>query len=1133
MKLINLRIKNIASIEEAEIRFNEGVLANAPRFLICGDMGTGKSTILDSICLALYNNTPRLSQAPGDKHDYGIDNITAQDPRNLLRHGATDGSVELDFEGSDGKLYTATWLCGRTRNHTLRDVTHTLACGHETITNKKEIENRIKASAVGLDFHQFCRTTLLAQGQFTQFLKSKDNEKSEILEKLTQTDIYSLVGKEIALLRSENDKKLSTLEAEIRGARLLSDEVVSQLKNDITAYNEQLDKLKKQKETLEAKSHWLQRCSEAQAHCKEAEIQFQKLKTITESPAFQEEASLICDWNNSSDGRHLMTEQQTLEQELSFRKTDQTQKGKNAFETAQKELNHFIFTIEERKKTLSALQEQIAQEAAHSNMYEQSQTLILRLETIGKHREKSATLQQEEERLQAQLPTLEKKVEELTSHKETLSAQLKNIHEEELKLQEKLNELHPKQLEEQRDAIDQQLQQLQGFQTISTHLQQIHQKISDIGSQIDLNKKQQQEEGDRINQSQALAKERKKNLEEAKTALEKTKLALGDEADRLRAQLHLGDTCPICGNTIQHFQETESLQNILRPQQDNVKRAEEKLSDTESQIKASEKIIQKNKSELPSLEQKLADLREECTATEAKAQEQCQKFNLTLTDPDDTLAAINKCEETLKTQKENICQQLKSVEKTRDTLMLNQKNQQNLFQQIHQADIDLEKARQEVKNCKKDIEKYQYNLKEELENTEKEMNMVREKMTWCHWEQSWESEPATFLRRLQEASNNYTTNCQQASQQSHALELDEQRLKETQSIRNTILQQWPDWESNTTEQIAGTNIMEKWKMLEQKAHQLHVQIEDLGKRREEVHDKLNFFIAQHPALTLERLHVLSQLTENQLPISQHQQIEKELQASAGALKQAANNLNEVKQLPHPDIDSSETLEMMKEQIAGIEQETSQLGVALGEAHGQLKQNEQNEQAVAVKKQAFEKMQHTVEQWKKLSGLFGTKDGAAFRNVAQSFLLQNLVRSANEYLKELTQRYRLDCIPSTLTLSLRDMYQGEMVSPVDTLSGGESFLVSLSLALALSSINRKGFSIDTLFIDEGFGNLSSNELETVLNMLARLQKMNGKRVGVISHVDAVKEHIPVHVEVKRIDPTRSRIEVVDMTLKGKA
>ena len=168
------------------------------------------------------------------------------------------------------------------------------------------------------------------------------------------------------------------------------------------------------------------------------------------------------------------------------------------------------------------------------------------------------------------------------------------------------------------------------------------------------------------------------------------------------------------------------------------------------------------------------------------------------------------------------------------------------------------------------------------------------------------------------------------------------------------------------------------------------------------------------------------------------------------------------------------------------------------------------------------------QWKRLSEMFGKNDGGAFRNVAQSFLLQNLVRNANEYLKELTQRYRLDCIPGTLTLSLRDLYQGETESPVDTLSGGESFLVSLSLALALSAINRKGFSIDTLFIDEGFGNLSSNELETVLNMLARLQKMNGKRVGIISHVEAVKEHIPVHVEVTRIDPTRSKIKIVDLT-----
>lgn len=107
MKLIKLKIENIASVETAEVNFDSEPLADASVFLITGDTGSGKSTILDAICLALYNTTPRLNIASGTKSNFSNDNITARNTSNLLRHGARQASAILWFVGSDGIDYEA------------------------------------------------------------------------------------------------------------------------------------------------------------------------------------------------------------------------------------------------------------------------------------------------------------------------------------------------------------------------------------------------------------------------------------------------------------------------------------------------------------------------------------------------------------------------------------------------------------------------------------------------------------------------------------------------------------------------------------------------------------------------------------------------------------------------------------------------------------------------------------------------------------------------------------------------------------------------------------------------------------------------------------------------------------------
>ena len=202
MKLQKLIIHNIASIEDATIDFSAEPLSNNELFLITGKTGSGKSTILDAICLALYANTPRLKSTnmQGDVQD-GAKSLKINDPRQLMRHNTSDAFVSLTFLGNNQTLYEATWSIARAHNKlsgNIQDNKWSLKNLHTgTILSKvDEITSEI-THAVGLDFNQFCRTTLLAQGEFTRFLNSKDEEKAEILEKITGVDIYTKIGKKI------------------------------------------------------------------------------------------------------------------------------------------------------------------------------------------------------------------------------------------------------------------------------------------------------------------------------------------------------------------------------------------------------------------------------------------------------------------------------------------------------------------------------------------------------------------------------------------------------------------------------------------------------------------------------------------------------------------------------------------------------------------------------------------------------------------------------------------------------------------------------------------------------------------------------------------------------------------------
>ena len=299
MRLRKLAIENVASIGSAELDFEGGALGEASLFLICGETGSGKTTILDCITLALYGKTPRY-EGKGEHHAQEIGGLGYNDVRQLVRRGASSASAKLSLVGNDGRRYEAEWsVDAKSRGAgkgELKGVRWTWkdCSGGGTVWTKKGECLAVAQNAVGLGFDQFCRTTMLAQGQFTKFLLGSDDEKAEILEKLTDTSRYSELGKAIAVKHGEIQGAIERLEGEIRAIPGLGDER-TQIEARIKELTAHIEETGAKWKAADAKFRWLRRRRELAANAESVRAElaaaFAALKALEAKVAADVEAS--------------------------------------------------------------------------------------------------------------------------------------------------------------------------------------------------------------------------------------------------------------------------------------------------------------------------------------------------------------------------------------------------------------------------------------------------------------------------------------------------------------------------------------------------------------------------------------------------------------------------------------------------------------------------------------------------------------------------------------------------------------------------------------------------------------------------------------------------------------------------
>src|SRR5450830_686092 len=266
MKILRIGGRNLASLaDEFCVDFEAAPLAASGLFAISGPTGAGKSTLLDALCLALYGATPRLktSRTGALVPDVGSDTVSAQDPRSLLRRGAAEGHAEVDFVGNDGQRYRARWSVRRARaraSGALQNAAMSLQRlpdGAPIGATRTEVAQEIGAR-IGLSFEQFTRAVLLAQNEFSAFLKTDENERGELLETLTGSVIYSAISKRAFERYKREQDQLRLMSAQLAGQAPLDESARAALDADSATADASLAALEQRQAGLDQLERWRQ-----------------------------------------------------------------------------------------------------------------------------------------------------------------------------------------------------------------------------------------------------------------------------------------------------------------------------------------------------------------------------------------------------------------------------------------------------------------------------------------------------------------------------------------------------------------------------------------------------------------------------------------------------------------------------------------------------------------------------------------------------------------------------------------------------------------------------------------------------------------------------------------------------------
>jgi len=1081
MKILAIRGKNLASLGEFNVDFTQEPLVSSGLFAITGATGAGKSTLLDALCLALYNETPRLSHVSpqaGSLADVGEHSLGIHDTKNILRRGAVEGFAEVDFVGNDGQHYRAKWSVRRAHNRTtgavqnenlsLQQLPELQPIGHKKTEVLASIQEKI-----GLSFKEFNRAVLLAQNEFFAFLKADDSERASLLEALTGSKVFSDLSKQVHANNRQQRDNLARLQQQLNLQPPLNPEAKQQLIDNLTQLQKQIQFEQTQLEQLKKYLAWHDTAQQLQQRQQQAEQQL--------TQATQEQQ------NNSSKQAYL----QQVENVQSARDLVK-QRQQNALLLQQQQQT----LVELNNQILQLTQQQQQQQQQLNQAQIQSQTAILALDAahpvleqakkldfaLEKHQEEtkvsynfmleqSATLKNYRLDDIAEWPQLKPLLSEARQHAHLESAKdaLNLVQQSQIQRRQQLANLQI-QLKafdsQQRQTNRQQLlQQQQQLQTINHAWQQLVETQTQAHT---LQQTQQQLDNEICNHQQQLGELHKTlplltaQLRQAQYSLESAQLACSQNVQSLRQQLSNNNPCPVCGALEHPYQQDHAPQlqavfDSLKMQVNDLQKQVTQQSNQQTRLETLFDTAQKQQQTHSLTLQKLQ-----------QQQQQAQEIVMQMA----ALLAIadNKRTEWLSNQQQQIKQQLVDLE-------AQEKQHQQLLAQREQQQQQLD-ACVVIEKCAHALYDYAQKMQQQQQLTQQRQDLFDG--------QSTQSVEKSLKDALQNAQN-----LLESSKLKHQETL--QKKHHTQQAATSAQQYINSYQTALTQAQYSLTL---WLEAFSQTHSVSL-----------TEVTLNELLNHDYTWIKQERHVLQQL--------QTQYANAQANFSARQLDWQQHQQHGIGIAAQDELQQSYTVA-----VEGLQNNQQRMG----QYRLQLQQDDAIQQRLQQAQDELQKQQQLSELWAQLNDVIGSSDGKKFRNAAQQMTLDVLLSYTNAHLKDLAKRYRLERVKDSLTLQVIDSDMGDEVRSVHSLSGGESFLVSLALALGLASLSSQRVQVESLFIDEGFGSLDADTLRVAMDALDILQGQ-GRKVGVISHVAEMTERIPTQIQVIKGAGGHSKVKIL--------